>query len=76
MDGKHTANSDWLYSPERMVLKEQCLSILLKKYGGELNEDKTPKYSTQSIYECAHDWVSQGNARPDGIVAYYNAYYC
>ena len=74
MDGKHLT-TDWLYSPERMALKEQCLSILLRKYGGELNEDGSPKHSTQSIYECAHDWVSQGNARADGIAAFYNAYY-
>ena len=74
MDGKHLT-TDWLYSPERMALKEQCLSILLKKYGSSLKEDGSPKYSTQSIYECAHDWVSQGNARPDGIVAFFKAYY-
>ena len=74
MDGKHLT-TDWLYSPERMALKEQCLSILLKKYGGELKEDGSPKFSTQDIYECAHDWVSQGNARADGIAAYFNAYY-
>ena len=75
MDGKHISNSDWLYAPERMALKEQCLSILLRKYGSELKEDGSPMFSTQSIYECAHDWVSQGNARPDGIAAYFNAYY-
>ena len=74
MDGKHLT-TDWLYSQERMALKEQCLSILLKKYGSELNEDGSPKFSTQAIYECAHDWVSQGNARADGIAAYFNAYY-
>ena len=75
MDGKHISNSDWLYSPERMALKEQCLSILMRKYGSDLNEDGSPKFSTQSIYECAHDWVSQGNVKADGIVAFYNAYY-
>ena len=75
MNGKHIANSDWLYAPERMVLKERCLSILLNKFGGRLKDDGTPLYNTQSIYECAHDWVSQGNQIPDGIVAYYKAYY-
>ena len=74
MDGKHLT-TDWLYSPERMALKEQCLSVLMRKYGSDLNEDGSPKFSTQSIYECAHDWVSQGNAKVDGIVAFYNAYY-
>ena len=24
-------------------------------------EGTRPKYSSQSIYECAQDWVSQGN---------------
>ena len=75
MDNKHTANSDWLNSPERMVLKEQCLSVLLRKFGSDLRDDGAPLHSTQSIYECAHDWVSQGNPKPDGIVAYYKAYY-
>ncbi len=75
MDGKHISNSDWLNSPERMVLKERCLSILLNTYGSALNEDGSPKFSNQSIYECAHDWVSQGNRIPDGISAYFKAYY-
>lgn len=67
--------SDWLYSQERMELREQCLSILLRKYGSELKEDGTPVNSTMSIYNCAHDWVSQGHPKPDGIVKYYEAYY-
>ena len=68
-------NLDWRYEPERMALREQCLSILLKKFGSELNEDGSPKYGTMSIYDCAHDWVSQGNKLTNGIVAYYQAYY-
>lgn len=67
-------NLDWRYEPDRMALREQCLSILLKKYGSEL-KDGVPKYSTMSIYDCAQDWVSQGNKIPDGIVKYYEAYY-
>ena len=74
MDGKHLT-TDWLYSPERMALKEQCLSVLMRKYGSDLNEDGSPKFSTQSIYECAHDWVSQGNKYTDGIVSYYKSHY-
>ena len=66
---------DWLYSPDRMELRENCLSVLLHKYGSVLKEDKTPKFSTESIYNCAHDWVSQGHPSPMGIVAYYEAYY-
>jgi hypothetical protein len=67
--------SDWLYSEKRLELRERCLSILLRKFGSEINEDGTPKYPTESIYNCAHDWVSQGHKIPDGIVKYYEAYY-
>tara|TARA_B100000073_G_C23666187_1_gene546651 strand:- start:832 stop:1044 length:213 start_codon:yes stop_codon:yes gene_type:complete len=67
--------SDWRYDPQRLALREQCLSILLKKYGTDLDEKGAPKYSMKGIYECCDVWVSQGNARPDGIVKYYEAYY-
>lgn len=67
--------TDWLYNEERLELREQCLSILLRRYGSELNEDGTPVHSNESIYNCAHDWVSHGNPKPDGIVKYYEAYY-
>ncbi len=66
---------DWRYSDERMKVRGNVLSILLKRFGGELNEDGSPKNPPQSIYECAHDWVSQGNVKTDGIVKYYQAYY-
>ena len=68
-------SSNWIYSTDRMELRERCLSILLRRFGSELNEDGTPRYSTESIYGCVHDWVSHGNPKPDGIVAYYQAYY-
>ena len=68
-------NEDWLYSEDRMQLREQCLSVLLRKYGSDLNKNGAPKYSTESIYACAHDWVSQGNPSTSGIVKYYKAYY-
>ena len=67
-------NEDWLYTSDRMKLREHCLSVLLQKYGGEI-VDGVPKYSPQSIYECAHDWVSQGNPSSSGIVKYFEAYY-
>lgn len=67
-------NEDWRYSEERMEIREQVLKILLSKYGGQMN-GTTPKYSTQSIYECAHDWVSQGNIHTMGVVKYFEAYY-
>tara|TARA_B100001564_G_scaffold354211_1_gene364420 strand:- start:918 stop:1142 length:225 start_codon:yes stop_codon:yes gene_type:complete len=66
---------DWLYSPDRMQLREQCLSILLNKFGTEINEDGSLKVPTESIYACAHDWVSQGHPSPMGIVAYFEAYH-
>lgn len=66
---------DWLYSPDRMELREQVLSILLNKYGSDLNEDGTPVCSTESIYACAHDWVSQGHPTAEGVLEYYEANY-
>ena len=68
-------NEDWLFSTERMLLRRNCLSILLRKYGAHMKEDGTPENSTESIYACAHDWVSQGHPKPDGIIKYYEAYY-
>ena len=67
--------TDWRYSDERMDVRTQGLNILLNKFGSEICSDGSPRYSNQSIYECVHDWVSQGNVRTDGIVAYYKAYY-
>jgi|TARA_B000000437_G_scaffold102040_1_gene74031 hypothetical protein len=66
---------DWRYSDEKMKLRQEVLSILLKKYGGELDATRKSKYTCQSIYQCAHDWVSQGNKISAGVVKYYEAYY-
>jgi len=68
-------NEDWRYSDERMELRKKVLLLLLNKFGGHLNCDGSPKYSSQSIYECSHDWVSQGNLTTFGIIKYYEAYY-
>jgi|TARA_E500000305_G_C3803789_1_gene135313 hypothetical protein len=68
-------DNDWRYSEDKLKLRQQALSILLKKYGSELNLTRESKYRTQSIYECAHDWVSQGNVNCNGIIKYYEAYY-
>ena len=65
---------DWRYSEQKLTLREQALRVLLSKYGGQM-EGTVPKYSSQSIYECAHDWISQGNTSTSGIVKYYKAYY-
>ncbi len=58
-----------------MKIRQQVLNVLLKRFGSELTESGEPKHSNQSIYECAHDWVSQGNINSNGIVKYYQAYY-
>jgi len=31
-------NEDWLYSEDRMSLREQCLSVLLQKYEATLSK--------------------------------------
>lgn len=66
---------DWRYSKEKLKLREQALFILLSRYGTELDNTRKSKYTNQSIYECAHDWVSQGNVNCNGITKYYEAYY-
>ena len=66
---------DWRYSDDRMKLRGQVLNLLLTRFGGLLDENGEPQYTNQSIYECAHDWVSQGNVGTSGLVKYYKAYY-
>ena len=68
-------NEDWRYSEDRMELRQKVYSLLLGRFGSELDENGEPLYSMQSISECAHDWVSQGNVNTNGIVKYYEAYY-
>ena len=68
-------NEDWRYSEDRMELRQRVYSLLLGRFGSELDENGEPLYSMQSISECAHDWVSQGNVNTNGIVKYYEAYY-
>lgn len=68
-------NEDWRYSDDRMKLRQKVYSILLSKFGSKVDEKGEPVYSMESITECAHDWVSQGNVRSDGVVAYFKAYY-
>ena len=67
------STDDWRYSDERMDVRTQGLNILLKSLDTNCVQMDLPRYSNQSIYECVHDWVSQGNVRTDGIVAYYKA---
>ena len=65
---------DWRYNDQKLKVREQALKILLTKFGGQM-DGVVPKYSSQSIYECANDWVSQANMHTAGITKYYEAYY-
>ena len=65
---------DWRYSEQKLNLRESALKVLLTKYSGQL-KNSLPEYSNQSMYECAHDWVSQGNVNTNGIIKYFEAYY-
>ena len=67
--------SDWRYEPERMALREACLSLLLREFGSDINTDGSPKQPTMNIYDCAHDWVSQGNKYSDGVIEYFKKHY-
>jgi len=68
-------NDDWRYSDDRMELRQKVYSLLLKRFGSAIDENGEPVYSMNSITQCSHDWVSQGNVRSDGIVKYFQAYY-
>ena len=68
-------NEDWRYSEERMDLRERAYNLLLTRFGSQLDANGEPLYSMQSITECVHDWVSQGNVSTSGLVKYYQAYY-
>ena len=61
----------WLHSDERLELRSQCLLLLLKTFGGELTEDKTPTHSPRNLYSSAHDYISHGNTDPSGVVDFY-----
>jgi len=53
---------------EQLKLRQQVLLILFKEFG-------KGKYSNQSIYECADEWISKGHVISGGVVSYYKAYY-
>lgn len=67
--------TDWRYNDQRLKTREQSLAILFKRYGGGINPDGTPLVSPELIYTAAHDWVSAGNVRTDGLLAFFKAYY-
>ena len=47
---------DWRYNDFNTKLRQEVLKILLSKYGHQMDNGK-PKYTNQSIYECAHRWI-------------------
>jgi hypothetical protein len=53
---------------EQMKLRQQVLMILFRQFG-------EGKYSNQSIYECADEWIAKGHKISAGVVKYYEAYY-
>ena len=53
---------------EQLKLRQQVLMILFRQFGDG-------KYSNQSIYECADEWITKGHKISSGVVAYYRAYY-
>ena len=53
---------------EQLKLRQHVLMILFKEFG-------KGKYSNQSIYECADEWIEKGHKISAGIVKYYDAYY-
>ena len=65
---------DWRYNDQKMKAREKALRVLFSKFGGQM-EGVIPKYTGQSIYECAQDWISQGNVNTSGIINYYKTYY-
>ena len=46
---------------EQLKLRQQVLMILFKQFGDG-------KYSNQSIYECADEWISKGHKISSGFV--------
>ena len=53
---------------DQLVLRQRVLLILFKAFG-------EGKYSNQSIYECADEWIEKGHKISSGVVKYYDAYY-
>jgi len=65
---------DWRYNDFNTKLRQEVLKSLMHKYGNQM-EGNQPKYPAKLIYECAHDWVSQGNKTPFGVTKHFKEYY-
>lgn len=62
---------EWLHSEEKLALRAACLSVLFKRFGGQLGESGEPLHSTRHLYEACHDYLSHGNTDPEGVVDFY-----
>ena len=62
---------EWLHSEEKLALRAACLSVLFKRFGGQLCESGGPLHSPRHLYEACHDYLSHGNTDPDGVVGFY-----
>ena len=65
---------DWKYNDHKMKIREQALKVLFAKFSGQMDGIQ-PKYTQESIYNCANEWVELGNMHTAGIVKYCEAYY-
>ena len=68
-------NEDWRYSEDRMELRQEAYTLLLKNFGSALDTHGKPIYNMETITECCHDWVSQGNSDTNGLINYYQSNY-
>ena len=68
-------NEDWRYSEDRMELRQEAYTLLLKNFGSALDTHGEPLYNMKTITECCHDWVSQGNSDTNDLINYYQSNY-
>ena len=55
-----------MMSEQKLKLREETLSILLKNFG--------TTHSNRAIYDCAEEWSTK-QATTNGLVSYFKAYY-
>ena len=62
-------------SDREMELRQKVYSLLLSRFGSQVDKNGDLICNMKSITECADDWISRGNVNTSGIVKYYEAYY-
>lgn len=68
-------HTDWRYSDARLETRASALSLLLRRFGGSIEEDGSPTVGPSKIYACAHDWVSHGNSGTVGLMEFFEKNY-